>query len=76
MHKGHGSHVMKAFLRDYVFSGKLFSADRCMIGPEPKNISAIRMYEKAGFRWIRTIQVPGEDEPEYIMTIEKEEAMA
>jgi len=65
MHKGFGSEVMRAFLRDYVFSGKLFTADKCAIGPEPKNLSAIRMYEKAGFKWIRTIQVPSEDEPEY-----------
>jgi ribosomal protein S18 acetylase RimI-like enzyme len=69
MHKGHGSHIMKAFLRNFVFSRKLFIADKCAIGPELKNISAIRMYEKAGFCWIKTIQIPEEDEPEYIMII-------
>ena len=73
MHKGHGSHIMRAFLYDYVFSGKLFFANKCTIGPEPKNFGAIRMYEKAGFRWINTIQIPDEDEPEYIMVINKED---
>lgn len=43
MHKGHGSHIMKAFLQDYVFSGKLSNADQSAIGPEPKNLCAIRM---------------------------------
>ncbi len=73
MHKGYGSHIMKAFMRDCIFLGTLFIADKCAIGPEPKNLSAIRMYEKAGFRWLKTIRVPDEDEPEYIMVIKKDE---
>lgn len=72
MHKGHGSLVMKTFLREYVFSGILFTTDLCAIGPEPDNVSAIRMYEKTGFRWIKTIQIPSEDELEYIMIIHKD----
>jgi aminoglycoside 6'-N-acetyltransferase len=71
MHKGHGSHIMRKFLWDYVFSGKLFFANKCTIGPEPKNLSAIRMYEKAGFRWVKTIWLPFENEPEYIMVMNK-----
>jgi ribosomal protein S18 acetylase RimI-like enzyme len=71
MHKGLGSSVMKAFLRNYVFSGCLFTAEQCTIGPEPKNVSAIRMYEKSGFHWVKTIQMLSEDEPEYIMVIHK-----
>jgi len=72
MHKGHGSRIIKKFMQTYIFSGKLFSADKCTVGPEPKNISAIRMYEKAGFKWIKTVDIPDEDEPEYIMIIRKE----
>jgi RimJ/RimL family protein N-acetyltransferase len=71
MHKGHGRHIMEAFLRQIVFSGAHFDADKCAIGPEPKNLAAIRMYEKAGFRWVKTIQAEDEDEPEYIMMINK-----
>ena len=75
MHKGYGSDVMRAFLKNYVFSGRLFVADKCAIGPEPKNLSAIRMYEKAGFHWLKTIQIPDEDAPEYIMIIDRETIM-
>jgi|GEM_PF-592886 Acetyltransferases, including N-acetylases of ribosomal proteins len=75
MHKGYGSRIMKTFLWDFVFSEKLFVADKCYIGPEPKNISAIRMYEKAGFCYLKTIQIPDEDEPEYIMIISKEKLL-
>jgi aminoglycoside 6'-N-acetyltransferase len=75
MHKGCGSPVMKAFLRDYVFSERLFFANLCAIGPEPDNISAIRMYEKTGFHWIKTVRVAFEDEPEYIMVIHKDESV-
>jgi len=71
MHKGHGSLIMRAFLRDFVFSQVLFYADKCAIGPDPQNLSAIRMYGKAGFHYLKTIQVPGEEEPEYIMMIHK-----
>ena len=73
MHKGYGSSVMKTFLRDYVFSGLLFSVNLCAIGPEPDNASVIRMYEKAGFHWIKTVRMSFEDEPEYFMVIDKTE---
>lgn len=69
MHKGYGSHVMKAFLRDCVFSGKLFFADVCLIGPNPGNVSAIRMYEKAGFCHVKTVFVPCDDDYMYVMKI-------
>lgn len=45
----------------------------CVIGPEPKNTAAIRVYEKAGFRFFKTIQVPTEPEPEYLMKLIPEE---
>lgn len=69
VHKGYGMHVMKAFLEKYVFIGDI---DKCIIGPEPDNKSAIRMYEKSGFEWYKTIQIPDEDAPEHLMMITKE----
>jgi len=45
----------------------------CVIGPESKNVAAIRAYEKAGFRFFKTIQVPGEPEPEHLMRMSREE---
>jgi aminoglycoside 6'-N-acetyltransferase len=74
IHKGYGASIMTAFLKDYVFSKSQVA--RCIIGPEPKNTAAIRMYEKTGFRWYKTIQVPGEDAPEYLMTLTKKDFFA
>jgi RimJ/RimL family protein N-acetyltransferase len=44
-----------------------------VIGPEPKNAAAIRAYEKSGFRFFKSIQVPGEPEPEYLMKLSQQE---
>lgn len=67
IHKGYGVRIMEQFLREHVFSNN--KVDKCIIGPEPKNLSAIRMYEKSGFRWYKNIQIPDEDEPEYLMIL-------
>jgi len=70
IHIGLGKQILKKFLKDYVFP--LTGAECCIIGPEPKNRVAVRAYEKAGFKYLKTIQVPGEDEPEYLMRIAKD----
>jgi RimJ/RimL family protein N-acetyltransferase len=62
---------MKAFLKDYVFINP--QIDKCIIGPEPKNAAAIRMYEKSGFKYYKTIQIPDEDEPEHLMVLMKKD---
>ena len=71
IHRGLGSHVIRRFLSEHVFSEPGIAV--CVIGPEPKNIAAIRAYEKAGFRFFKTIQVPGEPEPEYLMRLSRRE---
>jgi RimJ/RimL family protein N-acetyltransferase len=71
MYKGYGKHIMTDFLERIVFSGKHFAAEKCMIGPDPKNKAAIRMYEKVGFRYWKTVQIPDEQEPEYTMLLYK-----
>lgn len=38
-----------------------------VIAPNPRNRRAIRCYEKAGFRYLRTVWVPLENEEEYVM---------
>jgi aminoglycoside 6'-N-acetyltransferase len=70
VHKGLGSKIIRKFLKNYVFCNDLIN--RCIIGPEPKNLGAIKAYTKAGFRYIKTIQIPDEDEPAYIMEITKD----
>ena len=72
IHKGLGAVVLKKFLSEIVFES--FPVESCIIGPEPENKVAIRAYEKAGFRYLKTAQVTGEDQPEYLMRVGKEAA--
>ena len=71
IYKGYGKYIIIEFLKNYVFSEA--RSDKCIIGPEPKNISAIKAYEKAGFKWYKNIQIPSENEPEYLMVLNKSE---
>lgn len=67
IHRRLGSHILSRFLGEHVW--RLTGAGICIIGPEPKNMVAIRAYEKAGFRYLKTVPVPGEAEPEYLMIL-------
>lgn len=71
LHRGLGRHIIRRFLSEHVFSDP--EIEVCVIGPEPENIAGIRAYEKAGFRFFKTIQVPGEPEPEYLMKLTTED---
>jgi aminoglycoside 6'-N-acetyltransferase len=71
VHRGLGAPILRAFLRDVVFG--MPGVTCCVIGPSASNASAIRAYEKAGFRHIKTVAVPGEEDPEYLMRITMEE---
>ena len=64
IHKGLGKHIIRQFLTDIVFTRE--DIDQCIAGPEPGNRSAIRVYEKAGFVYVKTIINPN-NEPEYLM---------
>ena len=66
-----GSRILRRFLAEVIFRDE--GVRVCVIGPEPKNVAAIRAYEKAGFRYFKTIQVPAEPEPEHLMRITREE---
>ena len=65
-HRGHGwgGRVLEAFLERIVF-GEM-SAKLAMIAPEPANLRAIRVYERAGFRWVKTVPVQDDEHPEKI----------
>lgn len=69
VYKGLGSEIIKQFMKDFIFEQTDVSS--CVIGPEPKNVSAIRAYKKAGFSDLKTVQLPNEPEPEYIMKHER-----
>jgi len=71
LHQGLGCLILKRFLREIVFVNPAMGS--CILGPEPQNKVAIRAYEKAGFRYLKTVQIPDEEEPEYLMSISKDE---
>jgi aminoglycoside 6'-N-acetyltransferase len=64
IHRGLGPTVIEAILEE-VFADP--SIESCIIGPEVNNAAAIRCYEKAGFTYLRTADVPGEPQPQYVM---------
>jgi RimJ/RimL family protein N-acetyltransferase len=69
IHIGLGKEILQKFLTNYVFL--INNVNCCIIGPEPLNKIAIRAYEKVGFVYYKMIQIPDEDEPEYLMRIYK-----
>ena len=62
---GLGTEIITSFVDEHVF--KTEDVMHCVTGPEPSNKQAIRVYEKAGFRHLKTVQCPREEEPEYLM---------
>lgn len=57
--------MLRAFVDEVVFAREGVAA--CTVDPSPRNMSAIRAYEKAGFAHLKTVQLPGEAEPSYVM---------
>lgn len=71
VHRGLGFQILVEFMRTIVFAEP--SAESCIIGPAVSNTRAIRCYEKAGFAFLKTIEVPDEEEPERLMRIWRHE---
>lgn len=71
LYRGLGPEIIRCFIEEIVFSDERYEA--CVIGPEPGNKAAIRAYGKVGFQYFKTIHVPGEPEPEYLMKLTREE---
>lgn len=70
VHRGLGAPILRHFLREIVFAG---GAVACWIDPDPANTAAIRAYEKAGFRHVRTVAIPGQAALAYVMRIARED---
>jgi RimJ/RimL family protein N-acetyltransferase len=70
-YRGLGPLIIREFLRGVVF--RELDVDSCIIGPAHNNRAAIRAYEKVGFKHLKTVSIPGELEPEYLMRIDSEE---
>jgi RimJ/RimL family protein N-acetyltransferase len=62
---GFGSRALVRFLESEVFSRP--GVEAAVISPNPDNKRAIRAYEKAGFRHLKTVWVPAEQAHEYVM---------
>jgi aminoglycoside 6'-N-acetyltransferase len=65
LYQGLGAHILRRFVREVVFAEE--SVVSCIIGPDPTNLIAVRAYEKAGFRYLKTIQIQGTDEMQHLM---------
>jgi RimJ/RimL family protein N-acetyltransferase len=70
-YRGLGPRVIRLFLRELVFDSA--STDLCLIDPAQNNLAAIRAYEKVGFRYLATVNAPGELEPSRVMLLGREE---
>lgn len=65
-HRGLGATIIRAFIRAEVLSRP--GVETLMICPNPGNKGAIRCYEKAGYRYVKTVWVPEDNDYEYVMT--------
>ncbi len=75
IHRGLGSFVIKKFIEEIIFARE--GIEGCIIDPDPDNKSAIRAYEKAGFKyWKTTLGGETPDTISYIMRLSKSEFMA
>ncbi|MDP2872473.1 MAG: GNAT family N-acetyltransferase [Bacillota bacterium] len=74
-YRGLGGGIIRQLLRDVVFAHP--DPVSCVITPIEGNDIAIRAYEKAGYRHVRTLYgVPGEPGPVYLMRVGREEVVA
>jgi RimJ/RimL family protein N-acetyltransferase len=53
VHKGLGSGIIQQFLKDIVFADP--AVECAVIDPQAENKAAVRAYEKAGFKYFKTI---------------------
>jgi aminoglycoside 6'-N-acetyltransferase len=62
--QGFGPIMIQEFVRRVVF--QIPGCTCCIISPAIDNKRAVSAYEKAGFRYLKTVPVPGEEQPEYV----------
>ena len=70
--RGLGPAVIHAFATDVVFARwPAGVVDRCVAGPDHRNARSIAAFAAAGFRKGAIVPVPGEPDPEQVMTLER-----
>ena len=67
---GFGTRALVRFMKAEVFSRP--GVEVAVISPNPANKRAIRAYEKAGFRHLKTVWMPQEKAEEYVMVRRRE----
>ena len=69
MHKGYGKDIVKQFMTYFIFP--MPNNDMVIASPDPSDVAAIRMYEKAGFTYVKTVKCGENGHKEYVMTVRK-----
>ena len=69
LHRGLGTLILRRFLDEVTFADPAIQA--CVIDPEPENRPAIRAYEKAGFRHVKTIPIGEKSVASYVMRVDR-----
>lgn len=64
-----GSRAVELLLAEHIFSRP--EVTTCFICPDPENKRAIRAYEKAGFRYVKTVWIASEKGHEYVMRLDR-----
>jgi RimJ/RimL family protein N-acetyltransferase len=71
IHRGLGSSIVREFLKQIAF--KKYNVDCCAIDPSVDNKIAIRAYEKAGFKYFKTVWYEPDEQWEDIYIISRDE---
>lgn len=67
--RGVGTAAIRKFIRELVFTR--IGIEVCTIDPEPENLRAIRSYQKAGFRYVKTFHSDEDDVDVYLMRMDE-----
>ena len=67
--RGLGPQILRLFVDEIVFADAGVNA--VIAGPDVRNTSSIRAFEKAGFRRLREVAVPGEEAAELLMQFDR-----
>lgn len=67
--KGIGSVVIRDFVRKIIFT--VSAATSVLTDPEEQNLRSLRVFEKAGFTQLRTVQLQGEESKRIVVGLEK-----
>lgn len=72
--RGIGAAMLRAFLREIVFAEQ--DIRTCFIDPDPENATAIRSYERVGFRPLGVVKYDADGDPAWLMRLDRGEIVA